>query len=172
MGIQSGYTGSENQFCFIPSNVNQAVVTAPMIVPVMTYAEVELIKAELEYYSNNPSAAKAAYERGVKAAIEQWDAVTPAEYFSDPDAAYNNTLSRIMLQKYYALYFMITQQWFEYRRTGLPVLPVADGMINNKKMPVRFWYPIPVRTNNTENYKIAVESIGGDDVNTKVWWEK
>lgn len=172
MGIQSGYTGSENQFGFIPSNVNQALVTAPMIVPVMTYAEVELIKAELEHSSNNYVAAKDAYERGVKAAIEQWGAVMPADYFSKSEAAYNNTLSRIMLQKYYALYFIDYQQWFEYRRTGLPVLPVADGMVNNKKMPVRFRYPIPVRTNNTENYKVAVESIGGDDINTKVWWEK
>jgi hypothetical protein len=96
----------------------------------------------------------------------------PADYFSNPNAAYNNTLNRIMLQKYYALFFVDFQQWFEYRRTGLPVLPTEAGMGNNKKMPSRFEYPLPVRTNNPENYERAVESIGGDDINTKVWWEK
>lgn len=171
-GIPSGYTGSENQFNFIPSNVNQALVTAPMTVPIMTYAEVELIRSELEQRFNNTAAAKAAYERGVKAAIEQWGAVMPADYFTNTSAAYNGTLNRIMLQKYYALYFTDFQQWFEYRRTGLPVLPKADGMVNNKQMPVRFKYPIAVRTNNPDNYKGAVESMGADDINTKVWWER
>ncbi len=98
----------------------------------MTYAEVELIKAELEHRSNKNTGAKTAYEKGVKAAIEQWGAAMPADYFTNSNAAYNGTLSRIRLQKYYALYFNDYQQWFEYRRTGLPWLPVANGMVNNK----------------------------------------
>jgi hypothetical protein len=39
-------------------------------------------------------------------------------------------------------------------------------------MPVRFKYPLVVQTNNGPNYRAAVEAMGGDDVNTKVWWEK
>lgn len=171
-GIPSGYAGSESQFDYIPSNVNVALVTAPMICVIMSYAEVEFIKAELEFQSNNAAAAKTAYEKGVKAAIEQWGATMPVDYFTNVNAAYNGTYERIMLQKYYALYFTDYQAWFEYRRTHLPVLPVADGMKNNKIMPVRFRYPIPVRTNNPSNYAKAVEAMGGDDINTKVWWEK
>jgi hypothetical protein len=172
MGIPSGYTGSENQFNYIPSNLNQILVRAPMIVPIMPYAEVEFIKAELEQQYGDSAAAKAAYEKGVKAAIEQWGAVMPADYFVNPQAAYDGTLSRIMLQKYYALFFTDYQQWFEYRRTGLPLLPKAEGMLNNQQMPVRFMYPIAVRTNNPENYQRAVQGMEGDDINTKVWWEK
>jgi hypothetical protein len=143
-----------------------------MIVPIMPYAEVEFIKAEVELVSNNNAVAKSAYEKGVKAAVEQWGAVMPADYFTNTNAAYNGTLGRIMLQKYYALYFTDYQQWFEYRRTGLPKLPVSDGMVNNKQIPVRFTYPIAVRTNNGANYKKALESVGIDNINTKVWWEK
>jgi hypothetical protein len=77
-----------------------------------------------------------------------------------------------MLQKYYALFFVDFQQWFEYRRTGFPVLPVGPGMINNQKMPSRFEYPLPVRTNNPVNYQEAVGWMGGDDINVKVWWDK
>lgn len=172
LGVPSGYSGSENQFNYIPSNLQQALVTAPMIIPILPYAEVELIKAETELKVGTTANAKTAYEKGVKAAIEQWGAVMPATYFANPDAAFNGTLERIMLQKYYALFFVDYQQWFEYRRTGFPKLPVNDGMQNDKKMPSRLPYPIAVRTNNPTNYQQAVSWMGGDDINVKVWWDK
>lgn len=181
MGIPSGYTGSETQFNYIPSNVNVSLVTAssnsvtPMICVIMPYAEVEFIKAEVQFMNNNTAAAKTAYEAGVKAAVEQWGAVMPADYFTNPAyasaTAYNGTLHRILLQKYYALFFVDYQQWFEYRRTGMPVLPVNAGIVG-KQMPTRFKYPIAVRTNNPDNYQVAVQSMGGDLNTTKVWWEK
>ncbi|WP_210465752.1 SusD/RagB family nutrient-binding outer membrane lipoprotein [Rufibacter roseolus] len=171
-GIPSGYEGSDTQFDYAPSTFNVALVTAPMITVIMPYAEVEFIKAELAQKGIVTGDAKAAYEKGVKAAIEQWGAVMPAEYFTNPAAAYNGTLEQIMLQKYLALFFVDYQQWFEYRRTGFPVLPTTNAMMNNKVVPVRFRYPTTVQTNNAENYRKAVEMMGGDDINTKVWWEK
>lgn len=171
-GIPSGYAGSESQFDYIPSNFLQALVVGPMICPLMTYGEVELIKSEIYFRDNNQDSAKATYERGAKAAIEQWGATMPATYFTNPDAAYNGTLERILLQKYYALFFTDYQQWFEYRRTGLPVLPVEDGMLNNKMMPARFIYPVSQRVYNPANYAAAVATMGGDDINIKGWWEK
>ena len=88
----------------------------------MPYAEVEFIKAEAAFYGWNigGGSAKSSYEAGVKAAIEQWGATLPATYFSKEAAKYNNTLERIMLQKYYALFFCDYQQWFEHMRTGVP----------------------------------------------------
>lgn len=171
-GIPSGYTGSESQFNYTPSNLLQALVTAPMIVPILPYAEVEFMKAELEWKSGNFTAAKTAYEKGVKAAIEQWGITMPTDYFTNPAAAYDGSLERIMLQKYYALFFVDFQQWSEYRRTGLPVLPVGPGMQNNGVMPSRFEYPISVRISNPDKYKEASERMGGDNINSKVWWDK
>jgi Starch-binding associating with outer membrane len=171
-GIPSGFAGADAKFDYQPSNHNNALVTAPMIAILMSYAEVELIKAELAQQGKIPGDAKTFYQNGVKASIEQWGAVMPADYFNNPDAAYDGTLQRILLQKYYALYFTDYQQWFEYRRTGLPVLPTGAGMINNKVVPVRFKYPVTVATNNNANYKKAIESMGGDNINTKVWWER
>ncbi len=147
-------------------------MTAPMIVPILTYAEVQFIKAEVALQAGDDVAAKAAYEKSVKAAIEQWGIDMPADYFDNPAAAFDGTLERIILQKYYALYFVDYQQWFEYRRTGYPVLPKEAGMENNQQLPVRFYYPIEVRNNNPENYQEAVGWLGSDDINTKVWWEK
>ncbi|SFH31234.1 SusD/RagB family nutrient-binding outer membrane lipoprotein [Pontibacter chinhatensis] len=171
-GIPSGYEGSDTQFDYTPSTMNIALVTAPMISVIMSYAEVEFIKAELAQKGIIASDAQAHYEKGVKAAIEQWGAVVPADYFENPAAAYDGTFERIMLQKYLALYFTDYQQWFEYRRTGLPELPKTEAMLNDKRVPVRFRYPSTVQQMNAENYRKAVEAMGGDDINTKVWWER
>ena len=170
-GIPSGFA-NDAAFDYIPSNVNIELVQAPMISVIMSYAEVEFIKAELAQKNILPADAETHYKNGVIAAIEQWGGEVPADYFDDPDAAYDGTLERIMLQKYYALYFNDYQMWFEYRRTGLPVLPKGAGLLNDGIMPVRFRYPVVVQTSNRENYARAVASMGADDINTKVWWEK
>src|SRR5690606_17308617 len=141
------------------------LVEAPMVSVIMTYAEVEFIKAELALQGIIDSDAKTHYETGVRAAVEQW--IMPVDdkfvwdeaYFDNAFAAFDGTLERIMLQKYYALYFNDFQQWFEYRRTGFPELPKADGMLNNQKTPVRFKYPSTVQTHNASNYAKAVSSM-------------
>lgn len=171
-GIPSGYGGTESQFRFIPSNHNIALVQAPMISLILTYAELEFIKAELAQRGVISSDAKTHYENGVKAAMEQWNVVLPQDYFENPNAAYDESLERIMLQKYIGLYFNDYQQWFEYRRTGFPVLPKQDGMLNEQRVPVRFRYPVNSQLNNPVNYQEAVARMGGDDINIKVWWEK
>lgn len=171
-GIPHGYAGSESQFAFTPSNLLVALVTAPMIVPLFPYAEVEFIRAETEWKAGNTTAAKTAYEKAVKAAIEQWTVTMPVDYFTNSTAAWNGTLERIQLQKYYSLLFVDYQQWFEYRRTGFPKLPVTAGMLNNGIMPSRFMYPISVKISNADKYNEAVTAMGGDNINVKVWWEK
>lgn len=171
-GIPSGFESNESGFDFIPSNHNIALVQAPMISLLLTYAEVEFIKAELAQKGHINTDAKNHYESGVKAAMEQWNVSIPADYFENPNAAYDGTMERIMLQKYLALYFNDYQQWFEYRRTGLPVLPKNPGMLNNQQLPVRFRYPVDVQINNTDNYNEVVSRIGGDNINIKVWWEQ
>lgn len=171
-GIPSGFDGNENQFQYLPSNHNRVLVEAPMISLILTYAEVEFIKAELAQRGVIESDAGVHYENGVKASMEQWEVEMTEEYFANPEAAYDGTLERIMLQKYLGLYFNDYQQWFEYRRTGLPVLPKNEGMLNNQRTPVRFKYPVSVQINNPENYNTAVARMGADDINTKIWWEQ
>jgi hypothetical protein len=137
----------------------------------MTYAEVAFIKAEMAQRGFTTNA-ELHYKKGVQAAMEQLGAQIPTTYFNNSLAAYDGTLERIMLQKYYALYFIDYQQWFEYRRTGFPVLPKTTAMENKGLMPSRFFYPTSIQINNQQNYLKAVEILGADDINTKVWWDK
>lgn len=170
-GIPSAYEGAESQFDFDPSTLNIEQVENPMEIILLPYSEIEFIKAEVAqrgYISN----AEEHYENGVIAAMEQLGAEVPEGYFENEAAAFDGTLEKILLQKYYALYFVDYQQWFEYRRTGLPELPKTDAMANNGEMPSRFYYPTDVQISNAANYQEAVQMLGGsDDINARVWWD-
>lgn len=177
-GIPSAHSGDESQFDFNPSSPNgdlmiYTTLGTEIIEVIMSYAEVEFIKAEVFLHFGDLTNAKDAYEKGVTAAITQWkNGVMPTNYFENSTAAFNGTLEQIMNQKYLALFFNDYQQWFEYRRTGYPVLPKTEFMWHEGVMPTRFMYHNDVRRFNPENYKIAAERIGGDNVLTKVWWEQ
>ncbi|QOG01254.1 SusD/RagB family nutrient-binding outer membrane lipoprotein [Flavobacterium sp. MDT1-60] len=170
-GITSAYAGSDSQFKYNASTLVNVQAQNPMQIFILTYAEVEFIKAEMAQRGYVADAA-GHYVKGVKSAIEQVKAVAPANYFDNIQAQYNGTLERIMLQKYYALYFTDYQQWFEYRRTGFPVLPKTTAMLNGGIMPSRFTYPDNQQIKNTENYMEAIQMIEGDNINSKVWWDK
>ena len=170
-GIPSAYAGSDSQFEYNASTFQIKQVENPMKIYILPYSEVAFIKAELAqrgYISN----AETHYENGVRAAIEQLGSEVPSDYFDNPLTAYDGSLDQIILQKYYALYFVDYQQWFEYRRTGLPELPTTEVMFNDSKMPSRLYYPSDLAIGNPPGYKQALEMLGGqDDINVKVWWD-
>jgi hypothetical protein len=145
----------------------------------MTYAEVEFIKAELSLngYATGKTP-KVHYESGITASIVQWGAAVPANFFTQPGIAYNaavatpQQLEQIMLQKYYAYFFVDYQAWFEKRRTGYPVLPRGTGIPMENKFPYRVPYPTYLQSLNPESLDAAVRSMGGDNSDIKVWWDK
>ena len=68
-----------------------------------------------------------------------------------------------MAQKYIAT-FGTNQAFADFRRTGLPVVPVAEGAVI-PAMPVRFPYAQEEITYNGAN----VPSV---TISTKVWWDR
>ena len=170
-GAPSGYALGST-FNYQPSNLNQNLAKAPLKILVMPYAELQFILSELAFKGVISGNAQTFYENGVKATLEQWGATVPANYFSNPKVAYNNTLERIMLQKYVGLFFVDQQQWYEQRRTGFPVLPNNGGLFNNGQMPQRMLYPTNTKIQNYDNYVAASQAMGGDNINTKMWWNK
>lgn len=170
-GIPSGYVVGTT-FDYNPSNFNQVMAKAPMKIIFMSTAEVKFILAELAQKQIITADAEQYYKEGVISAISHWGGTVPEKYFDNPNTVYNGTLERIIMQKYYALFFTDFQQWFEYRRTGYPKLPDNGGLLNDGQMPVRYQYPPVVVRMNNENYKVAVQNMGGDNINVKLWWEK
>ncbi|SOD12316.1 SusD/RagB family nutrient-binding outer membrane lipoprotein [Pedobacter xixiisoli] len=176
IGIPSGYVRGN-----VPdrqSTYTTNLMNAPLLGNIMNYAELQFILAEAAVKGYIAGDAKAYYERGVNNAITFWSATVPSDYLNNTFLAWNSAddefykLEKIHKQKYYTLFFTDFQQWFEYRRTGHPVLPKGAGLQNGGVMPSRFKYPVYVQSLNSTNYTAAVAAFGADDMNTKMWWNK
>ena len=174
-GIQSGYLPT--QIPVAKSTYPTALMTEPLLGNILNYPEVQLILAEVVLRGWAAGDAKTYYETGVTNGITLWGLAVPATYLSGGDVKWEPAsseavkLDQIHLQKYYALFFTDFQQWFEYRRSGHPVLPLGPGLRNNRQMPARINYPLYVQSLNQVNYQAAVADQGPDDINTKVWWQ-
>lgn len=169
-GIPSAFEGSDGQFDYEASTLNNKMAANPTKTAILTYAEVLFIQAELAQ-KGYLTGAEDFYKKGVQAAMDFYAVAMPNDYFDNPATAYDGSLERILLQKYYALYMNDYQQWFEYKRTGFPKLPKTKTMMNNGVMPSRFPYPLDIRTKNKTNYEKQIQKMGGDDINIKIWWQ-
>jgi hypothetical protein len=67
------------------------------------------------------------------------------------------------------------EAWNNWKRSGYPVLTpvVFAGNFSRSQIPRRQLYPTTEGTANPANYRIGVSSLsGGDDWNSRVWWDK
>lgn len=178
-GIESGYPASQEYTVGSNSSYSDGLKTLPQLGVMMPYAEVEFIKAELALkgYATGASPKKH-YENGIAASLTQWGAAMPAGFLKQPGVAYDASqsqekqLEQIMLQKYYAYFFVDYQSWFEKRRTGYPVLPRGAGIPAENAFPVRVPYPTYLQSLNPEALAGGVASMGGDNSDIRVWWDK
>jgi hypothetical protein len=174
-GIQSGYLPT--QIPAAKSTYPTALMTEPLLGNILNYPEVQLLLAEAALRGWISGDAKTYYETGATNGITLWGLTAPTTFLTnadvkwEPSSSLSTKLDQIHLQKYYALFFTDFQQWFEYRRTGHPVLPLGPGLKNNRQMPARINYPVYVQSLNQLNYQAAVADQGPDDINTKVWWQ-
>lgn len=179
VGIESGYPVTVEYQVGRNSSYNDVLKTYPQMGIMMTLAELEFIKAELALKGfNTGRTAKQHYDAGITASMAQWGVTMPAGYLNQSGVLYDVTataerqLEMIMLQKYYAYFFVDYQSWFEKRRTGYPVLPRGAGIPAANKFPSRVPYPTYLQSLNAANLAKAVASMGADNSDVKVWWEK
>ena len=178
-GIESGYPTTTQYSVGKNSSYSDGLKILPQLGIMMTYAELEFIKSELSlkgFLTGKTS--RQHYENGIAASMTQWGVVMPAGYLVQPNVLYDVTaspsaqLEKIMLQKYYASFFVDYQSWFEKRRTGYPVLPRGAGIPIENSFPTRVPYPSYLQSLNAENLANAAKAMGGDNSNVKVWWDK
>ena len=147
----------------------------------MNYAELQFMLCEAAVKGWITGSAETYYKNGVLNSITLWmptwavpidTYLAAADIAWDPAGTQDEKMEQLHLQKYYALFLADMQQWFEYRRTGHPVLPIGPGVQNGGVMPSRMVYPVYVQSTNPTNYQLAVASQGPDVISTKVWWQK
>lgn len=140
----------------------------------LSYDEVEFFLAEaVERGYNVGGTAVQHYNNAITASILWWGGtqVQAAAYLAQPGVAYDSTNWKKSIgdQKWLALYNRGWDEWIEWRRLDYPQL-VAPSTANSV-IPLRFTYPIPEQNLNTANYNAAATAIGGDKVNTKLFWD-
>jgi hypothetical protein len=144
----------------------------------LDYSEVEFLLVEaVERGFNVGGAAAEHYNNAVKASILYWGGtdVEASAYLAQPTVNYataagGNYREKIGVQKWIALYDRTLDAWIEWRRLDYPTLQPAYRAVSD--IPLRFTYPVNEQNYNTKNYNEAASAIGGDDVSTKLWWDK
>lgn len=184
VGVPSGYapgTVGDKKSYFYSMTSTSSLQTEPLAGMILNYAEVKFILAEAALKGWISSSAETHYNEGVLASIKQWlpnwnvpvtTYLTAADMQWATATTFDQKMERIHLQKYYALFLVDLQQWFEYRRTGHPILPKGAGLRNGGVMPARMSYPVYVQSTNPTNYQLAVQAQGPDVISTQVWWQK
>ncbi len=140
----------------------------------MQYSEVQFALAEAVERGYITGDAEVYYEAGIRASFEYYGVEVPAGYLAQEPVALNgaDNLTKILTQKWFSLISNGHEAWFNVRRTGIPNLKPGPDNLNNNQYPVRYLYPESEQATNSVNYKVAAERIGGDNINSKGWWEK
>ena len=164
IGRAKDYSARDSSFFDEPSKIQSIFIT---------FSEVNFILAEAAAKDLIDGAAKDYYESGVKASFDQWGVAMPDDFLTSTVAYDENDEDTFYEQKWLALYHTGTEAWFDWKRTGKPVfIEAGPGNINNDKVPVRIMYPSLEQSVNSANYTKASERIGGDNINSRVWWDK
>lgn len=139
------------------------------------YAELQFILAEAVVRGWIGGDAATYYNKGVQASMLFYgiDQASIDAYLTQNPYPAANQLEAIMTQKYIASF--MNSEWnffYEQRRTGLPVFDVSgSGVLNDKKVPKRWMYPVSELQNNQANVNAAINSQfnGNDNINGVMW---
>ena len=153
-------SGSENNLASKPGDYI-AAATAPS--QIMSYAELKFIQAEANLALGQTAAAQAAYEAGVAASVLKVTGDANTAWLAANINGVTVTKDLIMTQKYIAT-FGTNQAYADYRRTGLPVIPLPIGAVI-PAMPTRYPYPQDEITYNGKN-------VPNVTISDKLWWDK
>lgn len=171
-----GEYGASNDFLAF-SHVADLIQTPTFPGTMFDYSEVEFLLAEaVERGYNVGGTAQEHYNNAIKASILDWGGTEPevAAYLANPKVAYATATGdwkeKIGTQSWIALYNRGFEAWTKWRRLDYPLLvPGADAL---SAIPLRYTYPIEEQTLNGKNYEAASTAIGGDLVDTKLFWDK
>lgn len=134
----------------------------------MTYGEVCFIKSEIMGWDQTE------YEKGIEASMLTWG-VDPADVSTYLSSVAPASAETVGTQKWIGMYMQGNQGWFEWRRTGYPILngPEAGplGDVGNRLLPSRLFWPDREQVVNGTQYDAAVSQQGPDQLYTRVWWD-
>lgn len=173
---KGGVVGQVSTFSSVSKPSDRVtVIDAPLIL--LDYVETEFYRAEaIERGFNVAGTAAEHYNNAIRASILFWGGTNADAdaYLLKPEVAYltatGSWKQKIGFQKWIALYNRPFEGWTELRRLDYPQLTLPVGATSG--FPNRYQYPNNEQQLNGANYTSAAAKIGGDKVETKLFWDK
>jgi hypothetical protein len=148
-----------------------ASINSPVVF--MSAAEVQFIIAEVRLREGRIADAATAYNTAIATDFNYLGIGSEAAaYLQKPEVAFDNTLQRIIEQKWITLFQAPHEAWVDWRRTGFPLLTGAAVSRTNGIIPRRLPYPqLEINLN-----RAALEAGPGvpvpvESLKQRVWWD-
>lgn len=146
-----------------------------LLMRLMSAAEVHFILAEAALSGWAPGAPEVHFQDGIRQSFNAWGIGNAFEDYI-PGVPFEG-LESIITQKWIASWTAAAEAWFDYRRTGFPVLQTGESAKRNA-LPLRFYYHFDDEiAKNTENAEAAIERLEptefkGNDISNNSAWSK
>lgn len=182
MAYYGGVYGSTNDYTKY-SHVADLIQTPTFPGTMFDLAEVEFLLAEaVERGFSVGGTAEGHYNKAITASILDWSGIAgaaeapalTAAYLANPKVAYSTATGtwkqKIGEQSWLAYYNRGFEAWTQWRKLDFPLLVAPPDALS--PFPVRYTYPVEEQTLNGDNWEAASAKIGGDAVDTKLFWDK
>ncbi|MDI9308899.1 MAG: SusD/RagB family nutrient-binding outer membrane lipoprotein [Limnohabitans sp.] len=162
------------------SRVGSAYASNNSPVMLLSAAEVNFIKSEVYFRSGNNTNAQTSFNKAItEDFISLKVGSTPAlsttaanTYLSNPSVAFNNTLERIIEQKWITMFQASFESWVDWRRTNFPTLTVPTRNFTSNVIPRKLPYPqIEINVNRASLEQGPGVPIPYVSILNKVWWD-
>ena len=161
--IGSSPFGDSNNVSLIGEKYLEATQPAYL----MSFAQLNLLMAEAAEKGYIGGDAATYFNAGLEASsAANGISATPSITYAGGAAG----LEQIAKQSWVALYQNGHEAWAEWRRTGIPALPLAIDAVE-PAIPTRLNYPVSQQSVNGINYTAAVAAQGTDGLVTPLWWQ-
>lgn len=172
-----GIYGASNNFAAF-SHISSTIANPTFSGTIFDYAETEFLLAEASARGIAVGGSAAShYALAITASMENWgvDSAEITTYLARTDVAFDQTnwKKSIGEQAWIALYNRGFEGWTSFRRLDFPKLVAPATTFNDLKVvPTRYSYPAREETLNNTNVSAAINAIGGNKLDTKVFWDK
>ena len=174
----SALQGGANPSVSALTDMFKANANALLPARAMSYSEVCFLLAEAAQKGFSVGSQQTWYQNGIQASLTYWGVGSSySTYIAKAGVAYDGTLKQTMTQKYIAGFLAAQETWFDWRRTGFPVITFGNADFR-PALPIRFKYDPTELNFNAANAAAAVAklvptantgSTGNDDSWSKMW---
>ena len=169
--ISGDDTDDSGESLFSRTGSAYASTNSPVIL--ISAAEVNFIKAEIYFKASDAINAQTSYNSAITQDLASLGlASATTTYLANPLVAYNNTLERIMEQKWITMFQGAYESFVDWRRTGFPVLTPSLNNRTTNVIPVRLSYPqIEINVNTASLQAGPGIPLPYVSLSNKVWWD-